>query len=202
MAIQEPKSLPVKEEPVEPKDRERDEAFVTQEIVRPAKEPALPLLKNEPLPAVTQSWDSYRLESEFFTEETLDANRVTHLVSELPGIENALVVRQRGAVLGGDLPERLSEQLKTPGRDYELLFKNLPNRTQERQRGDTRLATFQVGDEFLTASQADDVFLVVSHEGPKLHPGVEEKLAVVAEELAKMYPLSESGRQESAGAKA
>ena len=49
------------------------------------------------------------------------------------------------------------------------------------------MLTFQIGDEFLTVTQANDIFLVVSHERPKLHPGVEEKLATVAEELDKMY---------------
>jgi len=159
----------------------------------PEPDPALPLLTNEPLPAVIPTWDSYRLESEFFTEETLEANRVARLVSELPGIENVLVVRQRGAVLAGSLPERMSDHLKTPGRDYERLFSNWPNRAQERKSSSTQIVTFQIGDEFLTATQANDIFLVASHERPKLHPGVEEKLAVVVEELDKMYPKAESG---------
>jgi hypothetical protein len=51
------------------------------------------------------------------------------------------------------------------------------------------MLTFRIGDEFLTVTQANDIFLVVSHERPKLHPGVEEKLAIVAEELDKMYPV-------------
>jgi hypothetical protein len=179
-----------------------DESFARQEALGPvfnepvsepaAKEPepdpALPLLTGEPLPAVIPTWDSYRLESEFFTEETLNANRVAQLVSELPGIENVLVLRQRGAVLAGGLPDRLSDHLKTPGRDYERLFGNRPNRTHQGKTASTRSVTFQLGHEFLTATQANDIFLVVSHERPKLHPGVEEKLAVVAEELDKMYP--------------
>jgi hypothetical protein len=41
----------------------------------------------------------------------------------------------------------------------------------------------------------------VSHERPKLHPGVEEKLAVVAEELDKMYPKAEAEIQEMVGRK-
>jgi predicted nucleic acid-binding Zn-ribbon protein len=163
----------------------------------PEPDPALPFLTGEPLPAVTPTWDSYRLESEFFTEETLDANRVAHLVAELPGIENVLVVRQRGAVLAGGLPDRLSEHLKAPGRDYKRLFCDWPDRTQERKTASTQIVTFQVGHEFLTATQANDIFLVVSHERPKLHPGVEEKLAIVVEELDKMYPKAGNGIQET-----
>ena len=63
------------------------------------------------------------------------------------------------------------------------------------------MVTFRIGDEFLTATQANDIFLVVSHERPKLHPGVEEKLAVVAEELDKMYPKAEAEIQEMVGRK-
>jgi predicted nucleic acid-binding Zn-ribbon protein len=196
--------LTLKEQTEEPAVREgaQQEPVVEEPAPQPvAKEPepdsALPLLTGEPLPAVIPTWDSYRLESEFFTEETLDANRVAHLVSELPGIENVLVVRQRGAVLAGGLPERLSEHLKSPGRDYEHLIGNWPNRTQERKTASTQVVTFQVGHEFLTATQASDIFLIVTHERPKLHPGVEEKLVVVAEELEKMYPRVENGIQET-----
>jgi predicted nuclease with TOPRIM domain len=163
----------------------------------PEPDPALPLLTNEALPAVNPKWDSYQLESEFLTEETLDANRVAHLVAELPGIENVLVVRQRGAVLAGSLPERLSDHLKTPGRDYERLFGNWPNRTQERKNATTSILTFRIGDEFLTVTQANDIFVIVSHERPKLHRGVEEKLPIVAEELDKMYPLGRKPRPHS-----
>ncbi|HET9374646.1 MAG TPA: hypothetical protein VFO40_06725 [Chthoniobacterales bacterium] len=197
--------LTPREQMGEPVSREavHEPVRVTEPVVdQPAPEPvvrvsepdpALPLLTGEPLPAVIPTWDSYRLESEFFTEETLDANRVAHLVSELPGIENVLVVWQRGAVLAGGLPDRLSEHLKTPGRDYAHLFGYWPNRTQERQTAGTQIVTFQVGHEFLTATQANDIFLVVSHERPRLHPGVEEKLAIVAEELDKMYPRAANG---------
>jgi predicted nucleic acid-binding Zn-ribbon protein len=166
-----------------------------QVLAESVQEVALPLLMNKALPAVISSWDSYRLESEFFTEETLDGRRVANFVSELPGIEHVLVVRQRGAVLAGDLPARLSDQFRTPGRDYERLFNEWPDRRREQRSTATQTFTFQVGDEFLTVTQAEDIFLIVSHERPKLNIGVEEKLAVVVEELTKMYPKEEQGTQ-------
>jgi len=188
-AIDKPEHEPELKEPTqEPLLNEPAPEPVAKE---PEPEPALPLLTDEPLPAVLPTWDPYRLESEFFTEETLDAHRVAHLVSQLPGIENVLIVRQRGAVLAGSLPERLRDHLKTPDRDYERLFRTWPNRTQERKNASTQTVTFQVEDEFLTATQANAIFLIVSHERPRLHPGVEEKLVVVAAELDKMYPKAE-----------
>jgi hypothetical protein len=156
-------------------------------------------LLNQPLPAVASSWDSYRLESEFFTDEALDGDRVVQLVAELPAIENALVVRQRGAVLAGDLPLRIHDQLRAPNRDYEYLFRSWPNRVRGRTTEHTQTQTHQIGHEFLTSIQADDLFLLALHESPKLHPGVEEKLAVVAEELAKMYPGGEETATQDTG---
>lgn len=186
-ALDKPEHEPELKEPTQEPNEPAPEPVVKE----PEPEPALPLLTNEPLPAVIATWDPYRLESEFFTEETLDAHRVAHLVSELPGIENVLIVRQRGAVLAGNLPERLRDHLKTPDRDYERLFCAWSNRAQERKNAGTQTGTFQVEDEFLTATQANAIFVIVSHERPRLHPGVEEKLVAVAEELDKMYPKAE-----------
>jgi archaellum component FlaC len=193
-----PQGLTVKEqmdEPLSTKGEPRP-VFAEPAAKEPQPDSALPLLTGEPLPVVVPTWDSYRLESEFFTEETLNANRVAQLISELPGIENVLVVRQRGPVLAGGLPDQLGNYLKTPGRDYERLFGNWPNRTQQSKTASTQTITFQVDHEFLTATQTNNIFLVVSHERPKLHPGVEEKLAVVTEELDKMYPRAGNGIQE------
>ena len=90
----------------------------------------LPLLFAHSLPEISPDWDSYQLESEFHTDEQLDAKRVAELVKELPGVAGCLIVKKHGPVLAGQLAERL----------------------------------------------------------PRLYPGVQEKLATVAAELAKIYP--------------
>ncbi|HXM04938.1 MAG TPA: hypothetical protein VN939_20155, partial [Chthoniobacterales bacterium] len=151
-------------------------------------EAELPLVKSHPIPPVAASWDSYVLESEFFTEETLDASRVAELVTNLPGIEHSLIVRQFGAVLADRLPVRLHSLFQVPRRDYALLYDRLPNKVRDYQNLATRISTYQIGDEFLTLSGAKDVFLAVTHEAPTLRPGLPEKIAIVAEELGKMYP--------------
>jgi predicted nucleic acid-binding Zn-ribbon protein len=152
-------------------------------------EPDLPLVISHPGPAVAASWDSYVLESEFFTEETLDASRVAELVTNLPGIEHSLIVQQFGPVLADRLPQRLHSLFQVPRRDYTLLYDRLPNKVRDYPNLATRICTYQIGDEFLTLSGAKDVFLAVTHEAPTLRPGLPEKIATVAEELGKMYPV-------------
>jgi archaellum component FlaC len=154
----------------------------------PPAEADLPLVKSHPGPPVAASWDSYVLESEFFTEENLDASRIAELVTSLPGIEHSLIVQQFGPVLADRLPQRLHPLFQIPRRDYALLYDRLPNKVRDYPNLATRLSTYQIGDEFLTLSGAKDVFLAVTHEAPTLRPGLPEKIATVAEELGKMYP--------------
>jgi predicted nucleic acid-binding Zn-ribbon protein len=151
-------------------------------------EPELPLVVSHPLRPVASSWDSYVLESEFFTEETLDAARVAELVTNLPGIEHSLIVQQFGPILANRLPQRLHALFQVPRRDYSLLYDRLPNKVKDYPNLATRMSTYQIGDEFLTLSGAKDAFLAVTHEAPALRPGLPEKIAIVAEELGKMYP--------------
>jgi predicted nucleic acid-binding Zn-ribbon protein len=151
-------------------------------------EPELPLFLSHPVPAVASSWDSYVLESEFFTEDTLDAAKVAELVTALPGIEHSLIVQQFGPLLADRFPQRLHSLFQVPRRDYSLLYDRLPNKVRDYPNLATRLSTYQIGDEFLTLSGAKGAFLAITHEAPILRPGVPEKIAIVAEELGKMYP--------------
>ncbi len=151
-------------------------------------EPELPLFLSHPVPPVAASWDSYVLESEFFTEDNLDAAKIAELVTTLPGIEHSLIVQQFGPLLADRFPQRLHSLFQVPRRDYSLLYDRLPNKVRDYQNLNTRVSTYQIGDEFLTLSGAKDVFLAITHEAPVLRPGVPEKIAIVAEELRKMYP--------------
>ena len=160
----------------------------------PAPEPELPLLLGQTPPPVANSWDSYLLESEFFTEEPLNASRVADFIAGLPGIEHSLIVQQFGPVLADRLPERFHPILQVPRRDYALLYDRLPNKVREYANLASRAGTYQIGDEFLTLAGTKEVFLLATHEAPNLRPGIPEKLAIVADELGKMYPV----RQETA----
>jgi len=186
-AVREPEPpvvAPVAEEAPKPEETHKTEPPAHTEPV----ETELPLFLSHPVPPVAASWDSYVLESEFFTEDNLDAAKVAELVSSLPGIEHSLIVQQFGPMLADRFPQRLHSLFQVPRRDYSLLYDRLPNKVRDYQNLNTRVSTYQIGDEFLTLSGAKDVFLAITHEAPILRPGVPEKIAIVAEELRKMYP--------------
>jgi hypothetical protein len=185
-AVKEPEPPPVVA-PVAKEAPKPEETHKAEPHTEPV-EPELPLFLSHPVPPVAASWDSYVLESEFFTEDNLDAPKVAELVTSLPGIEHSLIVQQFGPMLADRFPQRLHSLFQVPRRDYSLLYDRLPNKVRDYQNLNTRVSTYQIGDEFLTLSGAKDVFLAITHEAPVLRPGVPEKIAIVAEELRKMYP--------------
>jgi hypothetical protein len=137
---------------------------------------------------VAPEWDSYMLESEFHTEEKLDAHKVVELVAMLPGLDGCMLVKNHGPVLASRLPERLHGHLKVPNRNYQMLFERLEEKVEEYNVQNARLATYRIGDEALTIAQANHAFLFASHKQPKLRPGLASKLASVVSEVSKMYP--------------
>lgn len=147
----------------------------------------LPLWFGQPLPPVAKSFDPYRLESEFFSDEPLDARAVTELVAKLPGLDGCLVVQNRGPVLASRLAEHYYEQLRVPNRDYSLLFGRLPNRRDDLRTPEGRVAIYQLENGFMTVTQADHIFMITTSEQPRLKPGMPHKLVTIARELAKMY---------------
>lgn len=171
---------------VESRLREVAEANEKAEQARRAE--GLPLLFGSELHEVSPAWNSYALESEFHTDEELDAKKVAELVAQLPGLEGCLIVKNHGPVLASELPERIHAHLKVPDRNYNLLFERLKNKVHEYNLPNARLATFAVGDEGLTVAQASHAFVLVNHKQTKLRPGLPGKLASIAAEVAKMYP--------------
>jgi hypothetical protein len=148
----------------------------------------LPLLFEAGTQKIAPEWDSYPLESEFHTDEELDAKKVAELVSALPGLDGCMLISNRGAVLASQLPERLHAHLTVPGRNYQLLFDRFENKVEDRKIENARLATFKLGDDALTIAQSDHAFLFANHKQIQLRPGLAIKLAAIVSEVAKMYP--------------
>ena len=149
---------------------------------------SLPLLFGAEAHQIAPGWDPYPLESEFHTDEELDAKKVVELVARLPGLEGCLIVKNHGPVLASQMPERIHAHLKVPDRNYQLLFERLENKLEEYNLQNAHLATFDLGQEALTVAQANHAFVLVNHRQTKLRPGVPGKLASIASEVAKMYP--------------
>jgi predicted nuclease with TOPRIM domain len=171
---------------LEARFRELSEAAEKAEQARIAE--GLPLLFGTEPHQIAAEWDSYALESEFHTDEALDAKMVAKLVSMLPGLEGCLIVKNQGPVLASQMPERIHSLLKVPDRNYHLLFERLQNKVEEYNLQSARLATFDLGAEALTIAQSSQAFVFVNHRQAKLRPGMPHKLASIVSEVAKMYP--------------
>jgi chromosome segregation ATPase len=166
----------------------RELASAAESAEKARNEEGLPLLFGVETQRVAREWDSYALESEFHTEEELDADKVAELVAILPGLDGCMLVKNHGPVLASQLPERLHSHLKVPNRNYQLLFERLEDKLEEYNLQNARLATYKIGEEALTIAQANHAFLFASHKQARLRPGVANKLASIVVEVAKMYP--------------
>jgi predicted nuclease with TOPRIM domain len=148
----------------------------------------LPLLFEADAQKIAPEWDSYPLESEFHTDDELDAKKVAEFVSILPGLDGCMLVRNHGPVMASQFPERLHVHLTVPDRNYQLLFDRLENKVKDQKIENVRVATFKLGDEALTIAQSDHAFLFTNHNQINLPPGLTGKLAAIVSEVAKMYP--------------
>ena len=168
--------------------QEHSEAGTAGTAEQNRTEEDLPLLFGAEAHPIAPEWDSYPLESEFHTDEELDAGKVAELVSQLPGLEGCLIIKNHGPVLASQMPERFHAHLKVPDRDYALLFERLEKKVEDLNLQNAHLATFDLGQEALTVTQANQAFVLVNHRQTKLRPGMPEKLASIALAVAQMYP--------------
>jgi chromosome segregation ATPase len=148
----------------------------------------LPLLFAAEAHQIAPEWDPYPLESEFHTDEELDAKKVAELVSMLPGLEGCLITKNHGPVLASKMPERIHAHLKVPDRNYHLLFERLEKKLEEYNLQNAHLATFDLGEEALTVAAANHAFVFVNHRQTTLLPGLPDKLAAIVSQVARMYP--------------
>jgi hypothetical protein len=185
-ATDEHRDLRAKIATLESRLRDLTEANQKAEHARIAE--GLPLLFGAESHKISLEWDSYPLESEFHTDEELDAKKVAELVSMLPGLEGCLIVKNHGPVLASEMPARIHAHLKVPDRNYQLLFERLEKKLEEYNLRNARVATFDLGEEALTVAQASHAFVFVNHRQPRLRPGMPGKLASIVSEVAKMYP--------------
>ena len=180
---------PQRPEPVEAVEAvEPVEAAEPVEAVEPPEEPKLPLEICAELPAVSSVWDSYALESEFFTEEELDARKVVQLMRKIPGLTGSMILRRNGPALASDLPAELHSYFASRDRVYGKLFASWPDRVGSVAIGENELTTNRLGDRFVTVVPSKDLYVVVSHTPENLRRGLLAKLTTIANELSQMYP--------------
>jgi hypothetical protein len=120
-----------------------------------------------------------RLREIFMTEDQLDARQVADLLAAFPKVKSALVMLGNGTVLGGNLPE--GYRLETA-----LLAPVIMQSVREFSRGlkaDEVPAFTLLGERPVSLFAERNIYILISHEGRGLLPGMRERISEVAKSL-------------------
>jgi hypothetical protein len=120
-----------------------------------------------------------RLREIFMTEDELDACQVARLLAAFPKVKSAMVMLGDGTVLGGNLPEdyHLETALLAPAIMASVREFN------RRLRSNETSAFTLLGDPLVTLFAEGNVYILISHKGRGLLPGVRERIGEVARAL-------------------
>jgi hypothetical protein len=120
-----------------------------------------------------------RLQEIFMTEDQLDAPQVASLLAAFPKVSSAVVMQGDGTVLGGNLPEgyHLATALLAP-----VIMRSVQE-FNRRLRSNEVSAFTLLGDQPVTLFAEGNVYILVSHQGRGLLPGVRERIGEVARAL-------------------
>ena len=124
------------------------------------------------------------LQELYLTDETIDGSKVASLILQLPQVAGVVIMLSDGAVLGGGLSGGLSEGLLSRAPDF---VKHLLGFSQGIQGGPPSFATFSNDAFQVSLTIGGDVFILSSHEGRRLPPGLRERLVATARALNMIY---------------
>jgi hypothetical protein len=120
-----------------------------------------------------------RLREIFMTEDQLDVRQVANLLAAFPKVNSAMVMMSDGLVLGGNLPKgyHLETALLTP-----VIMRSV-REFDRRLRSNETSAFTMLGDRPVTLFAEGNVYILISHEGRGLLPGMRERIGEVARAL-------------------
>jgi hypothetical protein len=120
-----------------------------------------------------------RLREIFMTEDQLDAREVADLLAAFPKVNSALLMLGDGTVLGGQLPEdyHLQTALLAP-----VIMRSIREFNRNLRSKETSAFTL-LGDPPVTLFSEGNVYLLISHEGRGLLPGMRERIGEIARAL-------------------
>jgi hypothetical protein len=120
-----------------------------------------------------------RLREIFMTEDQVDARQVANLLAAFPKVNSAMVMLGDGTVLGGTLPDGydLETTLRAPA-----VMRSVREFRPRQQSNDT-LAFSLLGDRLVTLFAEGNIYILVSHEGRGLLPGMRQRIVEVARAL-------------------
>jgi hypothetical protein len=120
-----------------------------------------------------------RLREIFMTEDQLDPAQVANLVAAFPKISSVMVMLADGTVLGGNVPDgyQLETALRAP-----LIMRTVQEFNRQLRSQETSAFTL-LGDFPVTLFVEGNVYILISHQGRGLLPGVRERIGEVARAL-------------------
>jgi hypothetical protein len=121
-----------------------------------------------------------RLREIFMTEDHLDPRQVAQLLAAFPKVNSAMIMLGDGTVLGGDIPDGC--HLETALRDTPVIVRSVQEFNRRLRSHQTPAFTL-LGDPPLTLFAEGAVYILISHEGRGLLPGVRERIGEVARAL-------------------
>jgi hypothetical protein len=126
-----------------------------------------------------------RLREIFMTEDHLDAPQVAHLLAAFPKVNSAMLMLGDGTVLGGNVPD--GYHLETALRDAPVIMRSVQEFNRRLRRHETSAFTL-LGDPPVTLFAEGKVYILISHEGRGLLPGVRQRIGEVARALDAVVP--------------
>jgi hypothetical protein len=121
-----------------------------------------------------------RLREIFMTEDHLDTRQVAQLLAAFPKVNSAMVMLGDGTVLGGNIPD--GYHLETALRDTPVIIRSVQEFNRRLRSHETPAFTL-LGDPPVTLFAEGKVYILISHEGRGLLPGVRERIGEVARAL-------------------
>jgi hypothetical protein len=121
-----------------------------------------------------------RLREIFMTEDYLDTRQVAQLLAAFPEVNSAMVMLGDGTVLGGNIPD--GYHLETALRDTPVIMRSVQEFNRGLRSHETPAFTL-LGDPPVTLFAEGKVYILISHEGRGLLPGVRERIGEVARAL-------------------
>jgi hypothetical protein len=121
-----------------------------------------------------------RLREIFMTEDHLDTRQVAQLLAAFPKVNSAMVMLGDGTVFWGNIPD--GYHLETALRDTPLIIRSVQEFNRRLRSHETPAFTL-LGDPPVTLFAEGKVYILISHEGRGLLPGVRERIGEVARAL-------------------
>jgi predicted regulator of Ras-like GTPase activity (Roadblock/LC7/MglB family) len=120
----------------------------------------------------------------FSTEKTMRPQDIVDFSSQFPGIRGSLIITPEGVTRSGRLDD--SDEVRHFSEKASVLYEKTSSLITELGLGTEQTFTLRTGRGIMSFFTHGSICLAVLHGEPNFHPGVREKLILVARELAKM----------------